>query len=251
MHDEIQLPNHRQTEPAASSRRRLLGASAGAFALAASGLFLPPGLVEEAAAREGANHGKLGGRHGKNRRGKDRKKGRSEKQSRASAGNKAPGGGLIKSVGCDVSCQDGTWSQLRVDFYYRIKGSGDTWSGFKFGGSDSLYGVGAIARYKPDRYSIAAYIHADNLERACFVEMLNPLIGYPYMKISLGGSIDGNGAYVHGAYAADESFGVGDRKTLTIGNATFPWGTHPVDISVYRAEDTNSHKWFKLYVITG
>lgn len=54
------------------SRRQFLGGAASRFALAASGLFLPDALEAEAEAREGAYGGKLGGRHGNDRRGRDR-----------------------------------------------------------------------------------------------------------------------------------------------------------------------------------
>lgn len=53
------------------SRRAILGGAAAGFALAANGLFLPEGL-QETEAREGANNGELGGRHGKDHRGRDR-----------------------------------------------------------------------------------------------------------------------------------------------------------------------------------
>jgi hypothetical protein len=56
---------------AALSRRAILGGAAAGFALAANGLFLPERL-QETAAREGANNGELGGRHGKDHRGRDR-----------------------------------------------------------------------------------------------------------------------------------------------------------------------------------
>jgi hypothetical protein len=56
---------------AALSRRAILGGAAAGFALAANGLFLPERL-QETEAREGANNGELGGRHGKDHRGRDR-----------------------------------------------------------------------------------------------------------------------------------------------------------------------------------
>jgi hypothetical protein len=71
--------------PSGLSRRGLLQAAAGGMALAASGLLLSARL-EDVAARPGAAGGALGGRHGKNRRGRDK--------SRQQAGNwKPPRGG--------------------------------------------------------------------------------------------------------------------------------------------------------------
>jgi hypothetical protein len=56
------------------TRRRLLGAAAVGFVLTGSGLLLPDRLASEAEARpDGAFGGALGGRHGKDRRGRDKR----------------------------------------------------------------------------------------------------------------------------------------------------------------------------------
>lgn len=68
-------------EDAALNRRRLLRAATGAFVLTASGLYLPA-AVEDAEAREGAYGGRLGGRRGKNRRGRDRRRTHGDKKDR-------------------------------------------------------------------------------------------------------------------------------------------------------------------------
>lgn len=57
-------------EQATLGRRRfLLGGIGGGLALTAGGLMLPDRFLAEVAAREGANDGALGGRHGKDRHG--------------------------------------------------------------------------------------------------------------------------------------------------------------------------------------
>ena len=61
----------------AFNRRNLLRGVAGGFALA-GGLMLPDWMAD-AAAREGAYGGRLGGRHGKDRRGRDKAKRRHDK----------------------------------------------------------------------------------------------------------------------------------------------------------------------------
>lgn len=66
--DEIALDR-----PPAGNRHLLLGGAAGGFALALGGHFLPT-TIEETEAREGALGGALGGRRGKNRRGRDKRK---------------------------------------------------------------------------------------------------------------------------------------------------------------------------------
>jgi hypothetical protein len=78
----------RQTgEPTNTSRRQLLRAASGGVALAASGLFLPQWL-EEAAARPGANGGELGGRRGKDRKGRDKHRNHGDRKRSRSRSNK-------------------------------------------------------------------------------------------------------------------------------------------------------------------
>ncbi|MFN8593192.1 MAG: hypothetical protein U0031_17180 [Thermomicrobiales bacterium] len=94
------------TQPAAPpdsslSRRRLLRAATGAFVLSASGLYLPA-TVEEADARSGALDGRLGGRHGRDRRGQDRRRTHGDKKDNRK--NDAPRG----------SGQDGTPFGVRI-----------------------------------------------------------------------------------------------------------------------------------------
>ncbi len=76
------------------SRRALLRAAAGAFSLAASGLFLPASL-EDVAAKDGVLRGKRGGHRRKNRRGRDKAKRRQRRKARkrdkGGQGPKGPG----------------------------------------------------------------------------------------------------------------------------------------------------------------
>ena len=226
------------------SRRQALGGTVGAFALAASGLFLPAGS-ESADAGKGRFGGKLGGRHGKNRRGKDRKQDR--KKGKSSDG-KALGGSLIRYVGCKVIANDGTWDDLQVDFYYRIKGSLDTWSSLKFARTANIRD--SVVEYRPDRYSVAAYIRASNLERGCLVEMRNLLLFPPEVNVVIGGSVNANGDYVGGTsqgwWSAYES-----SLVHTFSNATFPNGVAPIDVSVRELDQTETHKWFRIYIVRG
>ena len=74
--------DHQSGEHTDMSRRQLLRAASGSFALAASGLFLPP-VLEQAAARPGANGGELGGRRGRNRRGRNKPQHRDKNRTNA------------------------------------------------------------------------------------------------------------------------------------------------------------------------
>lgn len=229
------------------TRRQALGGTVGAFALAASGLFLPAGM-ESAEARKGRYGGKLGGRHGKNRRGRDKRDRKKDRNKGKSSDGKALGGSLIRYVGCKVASNDSTWDDLQVDFYYRIKGVLDTWSSLKFARTVSLRD--AVAEYRPDRYSIAVYIRASNMERGCLVEMRNDLIFPPEANVVIGGSVNPSGDYVGGSSKGWWS-AYYEPLVHTIGNATFPNGVAPVDVSVREVDQTKTHKWFQIYLVRG
>ncbi len=81
------------------NRRALLRAGAGGFALAASGLVLPEWLHNEAEAREGAYDGKLGGRHGKNRRDRGNRTRRRHRRDRDKKPDRDPPKGIIDDEG--------------------------------------------------------------------------------------------------------------------------------------------------------
>ena len=71
------------TVPAMAHRRGLIQAMAGGMALAASGLSLPEWLeVERAEARSGALGGAKGGRHGENRKGRQRNRNHGHKKNK-------------------------------------------------------------------------------------------------------------------------------------------------------------------------
>jgi hypothetical protein len=82
-----------QTSPgdAMETRRALLRTSLGGFAPAASGLFLPWRLAE-AAARDGAKHGELGGRHGKDHKGRHRRRTHGDKKDKGKDDRDPPQG---------------------------------------------------------------------------------------------------------------------------------------------------------------
>lgn len=70
-------------EQATLGRRRfLLGGIGGGLALTAGGLMLPDRFLAEVAAREGANDGALGGRHGKDRHGRRHRRQRHHQRHR-------------------------------------------------------------------------------------------------------------------------------------------------------------------------
>ena len=100
------------------NRRTLFAAATGGFVAGASGLFLPDWL-EEAEAAEGAYGGRLGGRHGPNRRGRDQHKRRDhgDKKNRGKGnGNRAPMGGTVFRD-CALTVRNHTPWKWFIDYY--------------------------------------------------------------------------------------------------------------------------------------
>ena len=242
-------------EDEAVNRRGLLQVAGSRFALAASGLLLPAWLLpQDAAVREGAASGTLGGRRGKNRRGRDAAKRRTRAQARAKrkdqAQGKAPGWSLIKYVSFRIEPTTAL-QDLRIATYYRVKGELDTWSSLKPGQEFSSFSTQQT--YAPERYSIAALIQARDTT-PIFIEARNPLVGTPWVTIAHGGRIDANGNYVGGAgnwginvlyRYSQHALGVNEsmRVAMTPGD---DWAHYLT--SVERLDDTDSHKVFSIYL---
>jgi hypothetical protein len=79
-----------------TTRRDMLIAVVAGFGLSTAGLFVPAWL-EEAAAWEGADGGKLGGRRGQNRRGRDKRRNHGDRKHRQKGkdNNHAPGSSFV------------------------------------------------------------------------------------------------------------------------------------------------------------
>ena len=241
------------------SRRCLLRGAGRRFALAASGLLLPVWVQhDDAEAREGLAGHELGGRRGENRRGRDKAKRRKRanaREKRRDAAN-APGWSLIKYVSFQMQVGD-SLPDVRVNTYYRIKGEGEHWSSFKAG--QTFTNLANPQTYAPERYSIAAFIQASNAT-PLFIEARNPLVGTPWISVTRGGRIDGNGNYVDGSsrwgvgyFAYDylnepQNVNQPQRFTMSPDQDHVP----PVATTIItRMDDTDSHKVFSLYIRSG
>lgn len=84
-----------------ATRRRVLTGAAGAFVLAASGLLLPA-EPRDAEAGEGSAGGKLGGRHGANRRGRSKRRTHGDRKNKD---NGLPGRGILRNLKITVQNQ--------------------------------------------------------------------------------------------------------------------------------------------------
>ncbi|MDQ2652446.1 MAG: hypothetical protein M3Z20_05300 [Chloroflexota bacterium] len=242
-------------EDAALNRRHLLRVAGSRFALAASGLLLPAWLSQDAAARKGSAHGKLGGRRGENRRGRDTAKRRKRAQAREKRKDqaKAPGWSLIKYVSFRME-PTSALQDLRIDTYYRIKGELDTWSSLK--PAQTFTSFSSQQTYAPERYSIAAFIQARDTT-PIFIEARNPMVGTPWVTIAHGGRIDANGNYVGGAanwginvlYRYSQ-YALGVNKSMNVA-MTSGGGWPQYLANVERLDDTDTHKVFSIYLGRG
>ena len=234
------------------NRRHLLRETGNRLARVTGGLLLPAWLHPDGTEARG----ELGGRHGKNRRGRDTAKRRKRANAREKRKDQPPGWSLIKYVSFEMQAA-GSLQDVRIDTYYRIKGEGEHWSSFK--PAQTFTNLANGQTYAPERYSIAAFIQARDAT-PLFVEARNPLIGTPWMSVTRGGRIDGSGNYVDGSYR----WGVGQfsydyqgepqnvdrpqRFTMSPDQDDVP----AVAVTIItRKEDTDSHKVFSLYVRPG
>ena len=175
---------HHTVDAAGVTRRTILRDAGAGFVLTASGLFVPVN-ADEAAAREGALGGKLGGRHGHNHRGRNtRKRRKHDGKKDKGKDNRPPGAGapLYKWIGISGITELGAIpygevvDDLEADFYFRVKGLGDTYSALIFkrtvkvidAGPDVKPEPGRRFQWTPDRYRAAIYLRSSRLSRPIF-----------------------------------------------------------------------------------
>ena len=248
---------HKDVERASDTtgtRRTILRASLGGFALAASGLFLPAD-DDEAVAREGVLGGDLGGRRGKDHKGrhsrrthgdkKDEdkrldKKGKGKDNRPPGAG--APGGSPIKYVAIRATGD----AQTNVRFYFRTMDWLGQFSRLKLGDFGQIPDHRSNLDYAPKMYSTAVFYWSDQLPYSVLIEARNPLLGFPWAKVVWGCDIDGQGNVVGGStYHQD-----GESEISMDGNTEIHFETGSGNpngnssITVSRLDDSDTHKWF-------
>jgi hypothetical protein len=196
--------NDRETsKDMGSTRRQLLRAATGGFALTASGLFLPEGLAETAA-REGALGGDKGGRRGNDQKGRHRhrshgdkkdKKGRKDEGQRPD-GPPPQGHGPFRATAVTV---EGRWRDIEdIDrwtftFYYRVKTGLDSYGPW-IESHTATPATDALHRYAPDRFRVGVLLTVDTwlgpAPRQAFVDLRNMAFGFPLGSMSAGVGLD-------------------------------------------------------------
>lgn len=227
--DDAHAPGEEQgpAKTGTPSRRSLLGAAAGGFALAASGLLLPAWLSDDA---EAADHpsGKVQHRAGKRRqRGHHRAKQQRREQDRRSD-SPAPQGGRRKNIQFNIHNDRPNPSGVSIHIYVDEGSVGTDWKSrpafwFPFGASKEL-------AYQSTQVGFTIYW--DNGGSKHFVSARDPLIGSPIVTVREGG-YNGPDGTVH---FRDDFPGNGGRIVKS-NHATF---------DITRLADTASHVVFDV-----
>ena len=221
-------------EPRVRSRRTLLGAAggcaigtAGGHALSAAGLWLPNGLAD-AEAREGAFGGVLGGRHGKNRRGRghQHRRGKHHDRSKDRGAPKSGSGTLGPEGELKITFVLINDSAVEIDstcFYY-------TWDSqdcdnCSFGHDDKTVPAGESVEFVTNVKKAALWFDHDRHH----VWAKNPFFGYPVIEIFSAGGRGGAGP-----------------KNMAVGD-TLSWRHGIYQIEVKRQDDYQDHKVFWVH----
>lgn len=197
------------------SRRTLLGAAAGGFALAASGLFLPDWLPE-AEAREGAYGGVLGGRHGKNRRGRDQRKrrthGAKNKNNRNDGKRDNLKGWRNTALTVENTGGDPQFEKISVTFFFRAKLDADFY-GPPVRATDTIeLGIGEKYRFANDRFRVCALVQHHALTKGdLYVDVRNIAFWFPRGSVTQGKNLDPPNFQVGDYVLTEQNFGVGDK----------------------------------------
>jgi hypothetical protein len=225
---------------ATESRRTMLRASLGGFALAASGLFLPTG-DDEAAAREGALGGAKGGRYGKDHKGRHRRRSHGDKKEKGKGHDEAPpqSHGLFRATALTVVNLPVYLSPpvtLRCTFYYRIKTDLDAY-GPPIASVERTLAPGESFRYAPDRYRVGVlvkhFINADDF----YADVRNVSFWFPRGGVTSGPNLDPPSGKVGNPFIAEQNFYEGESHAL------------PAQMALQRNRDSDTHIEWELTVV--
>jgi hypothetical protein len=184
----LDLAGHGPRDTLLNRRAVLSGAMVG-FVLTAGGLFLPDDMAETEA-RDSAYDGQLGGRHGKDHRGRDKRKRRERGDKKNTGHNQPPraGGGLFRDTALTVAfaLPSGYAFSFSKTFYYRQKTGLDTYGPWIASSVDSN-------RYDPLRFRVGVLVKSQSAEGAgpdLFVDVRNHAFLYPIGNIYSGSALD-------------------------------------------------------------
>jgi hypothetical protein len=158
--------------------------------VATSGLFLRE-VSETVAAREGALGGAKGGRHGKDHRGRGKRKRRDhgEKKDKGED-DRLPGRGLFEFRKTALGV-GGAGALFTFTFFYRQKTGLDEYGPWILARSETPTG-GAGYRYAPDRYRVGVLVSApaEVGPGQVFVDLRNMSFDFPRGSVYVGAGLD-------------------------------------------------------------
>lgn len=156
-----------------------------------------------------------------------------------------PDWSLIKYVSVTVESRTdngGPWPGLRVDFYYRIKGTLDSWSDLKFAWTADTFAPPPT--YAPERYAVAAFVQAPDLQWPGYVEFRNGLFITPWAVLCRGGAVSG------GVYTGEEywrqGYSVGTTGEISLKGGGEYNSIPDSVLEVTRKDDTDTYKVFRM-----
>jgi hypothetical protein len=192
------------------SRRAILSGAVAGFALTASGLFLPE-TGEVAAARDGALQGAKGGRHGKDHKGRHRRRTHGDKKDKGKHGNEAPpqDHGPFRATALTVINQ--RLSPQDCTFFYRIKTGLDDYALPTPDGDRTLL-YNESFRYDPDRYRVGVLLKNASGWQDLYADVRNLSFWFPRGGVSVGDKLDPHNGKFGSRYFAEQEFSVGDVR---------------------------------------
>lgn len=196
-------------KPTVGSRRLLLRGTAGGLALAASGLFVPDWL-EEAEARDGVLGGAKGGRHGKNRRGRHRKRTHGDKKDNHKVQDKVQDKPLPFRASALTVVND-LAEPVPCKFFYAKKKPGDNYDPFNHGGDQTIKDDDSY-RYDPLEFRVGVLIRELNYGKDIFCDVRNVTYWYPRGGVTTGVNLDPHNGNVGTAYIPEQNFSEGEEK---------------------------------------
>jgi hypothetical protein len=223
-----------------TTRRRLLGAASGGFALVASGLLLPRGL-EQTEAREGALGGAKGGRRGKDRKGRHRRRTHGDDKDQGKNRNDAPKGqGLFRASALTVrNFNERPWPPLTLNctFYYRIKTGLDEY-GPPVASQELTLAPGESFRYAPDRFRVGVLIKHNLLSEDIYADVRNKSFWLPTGIVSGGQNLDPPAGKTGNVRIREQGFDFGERIWVVVPR-----------LALGRGSDSDTHIEWELLVI--
>jgi hypothetical protein len=225
-------------------RRDLVRIGAGGFVLAASGLLLPA-VAGEPAARAGALSGDLGGRRGKNRRGRHKRKRRDHGNDKGKNG----GGGLFRSTALSIRTSAPAEFNLTFSavFYYRTKTGLDEYGPWQVARDADP----AFDRYAADRFRVGVLLKAHWPQAPgtdLFIDVRNRSFDYPRGAAYSGYGLDPTLAFPL-PLIAEQNFGQGDNPSGSyIISTDPPFPARFADCTLKRTNDSSNYIEFQVFV---